>query len=160
MNRPAGKEGLLHPRMGDSSTSTICASWFCAFLHASFLLPLISRDQRLGLCTYIRAASFCLCSLGNAIGCSFVCTSSPTTLFSPVPIFLVYIFQGSIDFEIYWVLGCGPSFFFFCFESVIYNPLHAARRAMAAAVPLPLAGQRRGFYITKPSPTSNQLARL
>ena len=35
---------------------------------------------------------------------------------------------------------------FFCFESVIYNPLHAARRAMAAAVPLPLAGQRRGFY--------------
>ena len=39
----------------------------------------------------------------------------------------------------------GPWFFLFCFESVIYNPLHAARRAMAAAVPLPLAGQRRGF---------------
>ena len=32
------------------------------------------------------------------------------------------------------------------FDSVIYNPLHAARRAMAAAVPLPLTGQRRSFY--------------
>ena len=32
----------------------------------------------------------------------------------------------------------GPlSLSFFCFESCIYNPLHAARRAMAAAVPLP-----------------------
>ena len=30
------------------------------------------------------------------------------------------------------VTGC----FSFCFESCIYNPLHAARRAMAAAVPL------------------------
>ena len=48
---------------------------------------------------------------------------------------------------------------FFCFYSVICNPLHAARRAIAAAVPLPLAGQQRAF-IKKPSPTPNQLARL
>ena len=35
--------------------------------------------------------------------------------------------------------------FFFCFESFICNPLHAARRAMAAAVPLPSKGQQQGF---------------
>ena len=34
---------------------------------------------------------------------------------------------------------------FFCFESCIYNPLHAARRAMAAAVPLPHKGAATGF---------------
>ena len=54
--------------------------------------------------------------------------------------------------------GVGGTFFF-CFDSFIYNPLHAVRRAMAAAVPLPLVGQRRAF-IKKPSPTPNQLARL
>ena len=32
------------------------------------------------------------------------------------------------------------------FYSFICNPLHVARRAMAAAVPLPSRGQRRGFY--------------
>ena len=32
---------------------------------------------------------------------------------------------------------------FFWFESFISNQLHGARRAMAAALPLPLAGQRR-----------------
>ena len=36
-------------------------------------------------------------------------------------------------------------FLFFCFDSFIYNPLHAARMAMAAAVPLPLTEQRRAF---------------
>ena len=57
-------------------------------------------------------------------------------------------------------LACLACFFvLFCFDSVIYNPLHAARRAMAAAVPLPLAGQQRAF-IRKPFPTPNQLARL
>ena len=35
--------------------------------------------------------------------------------------------------------------FLFCFDSVIYTPLHVARRAMVATVPLPLAGQRRAF---------------
>ena len=34
---------------------------------------------------------------------------------------------------------------FFCFDSFIYIPLHGARRAMAAALPLPLAGQRWAF---------------
>ena len=34
---------------------------------------------------------------------------------------------------------------FFCFDSCICNPLHAARRAMAAAVPLPPKEQRRAF---------------
>ena len=33
----------------------------------------------------------------------------------------------------------------FCFDSFISNPLHIAQRAMAAVVPLPLAGQRRAF---------------
>ena len=42
--------------------------------------------------------------------------------------------------DIRWVIG-----FFFCSESVICVPLHGARRAMAAALPLPLAGQRRAF---------------
>ena len=42
--------------------------------------------------------------------------------------------------------SCGRTVcFLFCFESFIYNPLLAARRAMAAAVPLPSTGQRRGF---------------
>ena len=35
--------------------------------------------------------------------------------------------------------------FLFRFDSVTYNPLHGARRAMAASVLLPLAGQRRAF---------------
>ena len=35
--------------------------------------------------------------------------------------------------------------FVFCFESFIYNPLHAARRAMAAALPLPSKEQRLDF---------------
>ena len=35
--------------------------------------------------------------------------------------------------------------FLFCFNSCIYNPLHAARRAMAAPLPLPSRGQRRVF---------------
>ena len=34
----------------------------------------------------------------------------------------------------------------FCFKSCIYNPLHAARRAMAAAVPLPLRSNGGLFY--------------
>ena len=33
----------------------------------------------------------------------------------------------------------------FCFDSCISIPLHGARRAMAAALPLPPAGQRRHF---------------
>ena len=40
--------------------------------------------------------------------------------------------------------------FLFCFESFINNPLHAARRAMAA----------EGFSNVYPFPTPNQLARL
>ena len=36
-------------------------------------------------------------------------------------------------------------FVLFCFNSCICNPLHAARRAMAAALPLPSRGQRRDF---------------
>ena len=36
--------------------------------------------------------------------------------------------------------------FLFCFESFICNPLHAARRAMAAAVPLPLRSNGGIFY--------------
>ena len=39
--------------------------------------------------------------------------------------------------------GSDPHLFCFCFESCIYNPLHVAWRAMAAAVPLPLVEQRR-----------------
>ena len=38
-----------------------------------------------------------------------------------------------------------PVFFFFFFDSFIFNPLHAARRAMAAAVPLPHSEQRQAF---------------
>ena len=54
--------------------------------------------------------------------------------------------QGSPDFLNSPASSPGITiFFFFCFESVIYTPLHAARRAMAAVVPLPLAGQRRAF---------------
>ena len=41
--------------------------------------------------------------------------------------------------------GLFESLVLFCFESIIYNPLHVARRAMAAAMPLPSTGQRRGF---------------
>ena len=47
--------------------------------------------------------------------------------------------------------------FFLCFGSCIYNPLHGARRAMAAARPLPLAEQRRAFLVNL-FPTSDQLA--
>ena len=39
-------------------------------------------------------------------------------------------------------------FFFFCFDSFIYNPLHASRRAMAAAAPLPFQVSGRLFKIT------------
>ena len=44
------------------------------------------------------------------------------------------------------VVGPSPHLrFLFCFNSCICNPLHAARRAMAAALPLPSKGQRRDF---------------
>ena len=46
---------------------------------------------------------------------------------------------------------------FFCFGSFICNPLHAARRAMAAVVPLPLTEQRRAF-LNNLFPTPGQLA--
>ena len=36
---------------------------------------------------------------------------------------------------------------FFCFDSCICSPLHGTRRAMAAAVLLPLAGQQQDFLI-------------
>ena len=49
--------------------------------------------------------------------------------------------------------------FLFCFDSCIYNSLHGASRAMAAAVPLPLAEQRRAFLVNF-YPTSDQLAQL
>ena len=48
--------------------------------------------------------------------------------------------------KIYRILPSFPTLLFlFCFNSCIYNPLHAARRAMAAAKPLPSRGQRRVF---------------
>ena len=37
-------------------------------------------------------------------------------------------------------LSSVPFFVLFCFESVIYNPLHAARRAMAGLCRCPLRG--------------------
>ena len=51
-----------------------------------------------------------------------------------------------------WRTGCEgreaheTEFCFVCFESCICIPLHAARRAMAAALPLPLR-TAAGFYI-------------
>ena len=43
---------------------------------------------------------------------------------------------------------------FVCFESCISTPLHGARRAMAAAMPLPLTGQQPVF-LDYPFPTSD-----
>ena len=89
---------------------TICVSWFGAFLPTSFYLLLISCNQRLDLVSHIRATSLCLCSLGSAIGCTFVYTSVPTAPLPPVLIFLVYIFQGSFLFQAYWIFECRTSF--------------------------------------------------
>ena len=44
----------------------------------------------------------------------------------------------------------------FCFDSVTYIPLHAARRSMAAAVPLPLEAAT-GFTKVYPFPTPASL---
>lgn len=93
----------------NSLAFTMCASWLGALPPITFLLLLISRNRKPNLFLYIRIASICLCSLGNAIGCSLVYTSVRTTLPPPELIFLAYIFQGLFDFEIYWIFECGTS---------------------------------------------------
>ena len=43
----------------------------------------------------------------------------------------------------------GENFGLVCFDYFIYIPLHVARRTMAAAVPLPLMGQRQAFLFNR-----------
>ena len=56
-----------------------------------------------------------------------------------------------------WVSKVYEKVFFF--DSFIFILLHAARRAMAAAVPRPFRAAME-FFNTLPFPTLNQLARL
>lgn len=94
----------------DSLAFTICASWFGALLLASLFLPiiahnlLIAHNQKHEQFLHIRAAFLCLCTLGNAIGCTSAYASVHT---SPLPselIFLIHILQGISVFEVYWIL--------------------------------------------------------
>ena len=83
---------------------------FGAFPPTYLFLLLIPRNQNHELFLYIRASSFCLCSLGSAIASTTSAYASVrTALLSSVLIFLVYILQGVFIFEVYWIFECGTS---------------------------------------------------
>ena len=71
---------------------------------------------------------------------------SSVSYLPPVLLWLhLFAVSGAVVIEAGWIGRRPDVCFLFWFESFIYTPLHAARRAMAAAVPLPSRGQRRIF---------------